>query len=178
LLRKQALFREGVMSNFAKNIETVANVSIVITALLIGVVVLRRGDAIGDTRPRQVSVIGKRLSIQEVEWKKGQKTVVLALSKGCHYCSESAGFYRRLTTEVNRRNGLKVVAVLPQSLPEASQYLRDLAVDVPTIRQSPLESLHVAGTPTLMFVDEHGAVTRAWVGKLSPDQEAEVIRLL
>jgi hypothetical protein len=38
-----------------------------------------------------------------------------------------------------------------------------------------LASLGTSGTPTLFLLDAHGIVKKVWVGKLSPDREAEVL---
>jgi hypothetical protein len=67
------------------------------------------------------------------------------------------------------------VAVLPQDVSEGRKYLNELGVPINEVRQSTLESLGVGGTPTLILVDNKGAVTDSWVGKLPPDKESEVL---
>jgi len=36
----------------------------------------------------------------------------------------------------------------------------------------------VSGTPTLLLVDNTGSVAEAWVGKLEPPQEEDVLTVL
>lgn len=37
---------------------------------------------------------GDKVSTPEVGWAKSQRTLLLVLQKGCHFCTESAEFYR------------------------------------------------------------------------------------
>jgi hypothetical protein len=53
-------------------------------------------------------------------------TLVLALSKNCHFCQESIGFYQKLTAIKNSSpQGLRIVAVLPENKEEAATYLKE-----------------------------------------------------
>jgi hypothetical protein len=95
---------------------------------------------------------------------------VLAISTTCHFCKGSVPFYRKLSgTDV------KMLAVLPQPVAEAQQYLGNAGVHVDDVRQVSLNSLGVRGTPTLLIVNDAGVVTDVWVGKLQPDQENQVL---
>src|SRR6266403_2612076 len=55
---------------------------------------------------------GTKISLVGIDWSKSDRTVVLALSTGCHYCSESAPFYQKLQQQ--NPNNVRLVAVLPQ----------------------------------------------------------------
>ncbi len=68
-----------------------------------------------------------------------------------------------------------MVAVLPQPNDEAKKYLHDLGVSIEEVRQEQLGVLAVEGTPTLILVDNNGAASDIWIGKLKPDKEAEVL---
>ena len=46
------------------------------------------------------------------------------------------------------------------------------------VRQVPLNTLGVRGTPTLLLVNDAGVVTDVWVGKLEPDQQTQVLAAL
>jgi hypothetical protein len=67
---------------------------------------------------------------------------------------------------------------LPQSVSEAQQYLSSGGVHVDDIKQVPLNSLGVNGTPTRLIVNDAGIVTDIWVGKLQPDEETKVFAAL
>jgi len=110
-----------------------------------------------------------------VDWAKNHRTLVLVLSTTCHYCKDSVPFYRKLGTT---GTDVKMVAVLPQPVTEAQQYLSGEGVHVDEVKQIPLNNLGVRGTPTLMLVNDVGVVTDVWVGKLPPDQEAQVLTTL
>ena len=118
---------------------------------------------------------GTKLAIADVDWANNGSTLVVALQKGCHFCSESAPFYQRLVQDTKDKNGLKIVAVLPQTTDEGKQYLDSLKVPIADVKQAQLSTFGVSGTPTLILVDAKGQVVNSWVGRLPPDGEAEVM---
>lgn len=69
---------------------------------------------------------------------------------------------------------MRLVALLPQPLQESRNYLDKLGITVDDVAQSPLNSVGVSGTPTLLFIDNQGAVIDSWVGKLSEGAAEEV----
>jgi thioredoxin-related protein len=109
-----------------------------------------------------------------VNWAQNRATLVLALQKGCHFCTESAEFYKRLLAE--REGRIRIIAVLPQEVSDASAYLSYIGVHVDRVIQSPLNAIDVRGTPTLMLVNKRGIVEKVWIGKLPTDKEVEVIK--
>lgn len=166
--------------NILKKTELLANIAIIVVALLLGGVLIKRylltsDDAVGDRNGVSRIAAGTKVSLPEIDWAKSDRTLLLVLSKGCHFCSESAPFYQRLVRDTSGRGDVRLVAVLPQDVNEGRKYLNELAVPINEVRQSTLESLGVGGTPTLILVDNKGAVTDSWVGKLPPDKESEVL---
>jgi len=113
-----------------------------------------------------------------VDWSKNSQTLLLALSQNCHFCSESAPFYQRLAEERAQRGNTRLIAVLPQTVGEAQKYLSDLGISVDEVRQAPLSSLGVVGTPTLVLVNRDGIATNVWRGKLPSDIESQVLAKL
>ena len=87
---------------------------------------------------------------------KDKRTLVLALSTQCHFCTESAPFFQRIRKETSKN--LKMVAVLPQPVSESHKYLEGEGVQVDDVRQAPLTTIGVRGTPTLLLVDNVGSV--------------------
>jgi peroxiredoxin len=116
---------------------------------------------------------GTKLSLPDVEWPHAERTVVLALSTTCHFCTESAAFYRQL---LKKRGNVPVIAVLPQATTESKKYLDRLNLRFDETKQINLESIGVEGTPTLIVLDGHGAVIESWVGKLSDTEQSNVLR--
>jgi thioredoxin-related protein len=169
------------MKSPAKTVEVMANVAIVLVAALLAVVLvksylLKPAAAPAANQPK--SAVGTKLSVSGVDWSGSKRTLVLALSNDCHYCTESAAFYQRLTREASKRAGARLVAVLPQEIGEGRAYLKKLGVTVDEVRQASLDSIGVAGTPTLFLVDGAGNVTASWVGKLPPAKEDAVLDAL
>lgn len=157
--------------------------AVVIIALLAGYLLGIGGDlllgkvvASGKTQGASVrTLIGKRMALSGVDWSKSQRTLIFALQAGCHFCSESGGFYRRLVQQRTRFGDTRLVAVLPQNPEDSKEYLSKIGFAADEIRQSSLSALGVRGTPTLLLVNENGVITDAWAGKLSPAREKDLI---
>lgn len=163
------------MSGLTRKLEVGANIAIILVALLLGAVLVKRFLLAPSPQPIHEISAGTKVALPGVDWSRNGRTLLLVLQKGCHFCSESAPFYQRLVRETNGRPDLAVMAVLPQATDEAKQYLGELNVPVQDVRQAALGSLGVSGTPTLLLVDNQGAVLQAWVGKLPAEQENEVL---
>lgn len=120
---------------------------------------------------------GTKIKISGVEWNNSQRTVVLALSTHCHFCTASGDFYRRLQKIATAR-GVPIVALLPQPTVEARSYLGNMGLQIALVKQVPLESVNVSATPTLMIINPDGIVTDSWTGQLPSEFEKEVISKL
>jgi hypothetical protein len=160
--------------------EICANVSIVLLVLVLGAILLRTyflpGISRGDTRASANRVSpGTKLSLNNVDFTRAEKTVLLALSKGCHFCSESAPFYQRVVGDVEQDATTQLFFLFPHSADDGKKYLNDLNIKSDQIRQVSFGSLEVTGTPTLILTDKSGVVTDVWVGKLQPSQEEDVL---
>ena len=172
------------MRTLLKRIELLANVAITIVAVLLGVVLVKQlvlNKTNQPVRPASVPrelTRGDKVSLSEVEWAKNSHTLLLVLQKGCHFCTESAPFYQKLIKQTSARHDIKLVAVLPQPVPEGKQYLKEIGVDIADVRQVSPNQINVGGTPTLVLVNNEGVATDVWAGKLAPDTESQVLRKL
>ncbi|PYP86441.1 MAG: hypothetical protein DMF61_13225 [Blastocatellia bacterium AA13] len=168
------------MNKLYKNAEFLSNIAIIVVAILLTVVVVKRFIINSPTSAPEMKevAVGDKLSIPNVSWEKSRRTLIIVLAQGCHFCAESAPFYRRLTEEVKKPGDVRFMALLPQSRTEGQKYLSDLGIPIQDIEQADLGSINVRGTPTLILVDNSGIVTASWVGKLEPDKEADVINKL
>jgi hypothetical protein len=163
----------------AKKLELLANLAIVCLSLVLGAALLRNnfGTTSGaGAAPAGISV-GDKIGLSSVDWNGPRPTVVLALQTTCHFCTESAPFYQRLTTEAKRR-GVRVIAVFPTATPNANEYLTQLRVDIPDIKFTDFSQLRVRGTPTVLIVDKSGLAKKVWTGKLNDSAEQEVLKIL
>src|SRR5688572_6578656 len=104
------------MNKVNEKVELVANVLIVVVALLlIGVFVQRyffSSPTAANQPQRQQPTVGKKINLENVDFSAQPKTVVIALQTTCGYCNESAPFYKRLLKESEGKN-IKFVAVFP-----------------------------------------------------------------
>lgn len=162
-----------------KRIELLANISIIVVAILLGVVLVRgyllSGSPKSDAAESAPIKPGTKLPLTGVDWQRSDKTLLLVLSTNCHFCSESAPFYQRLTQQKAGRGDVRLIAVLPQSADEARKYLDDRGIPVDEIKQAAPGATHTTGTPTLIMVDRTGSVVESWIGKLTPEKEVEVL---
>ena len=168
------------MKELHKRIETVANLSIILVAIVICLVLAKRffaGSSENANLPEQISA-GSKMDLPEVRWSDSRQTLLLVLSQGCHFCSESAEFYKQLVQKAEGTNDTKLIALIPQAVSEGHKYLNELSISIADVRQVPVRSIHVRGTPSLILVDSQGIVKAAWLGKVSPESEAEVLKNL
>lgn len=171
------------MSRLRERIELFANLSIILLVLALGAVLLKgylvkpasRADA--GSSPKRVSP-GEKLSVNDVDFTKSEKTLLLALSKDCHFCSESAPFYQRIAGEIAQQQNIQRVFLFPHSADEGKKYLADLNIAFDQVKQADFRALQVTGTPTLILADKNGVATDVWVGKLPAGLEGEVLAKL
>lgn len=167
------------MNRSHKRIDLLANIAIILVALILCFLLADRyllGGRKNTARPNPDPrvPVGTKISLPDGAWS-SDRTLLLALSTRCRYCSESAPFYRRLVETLNERTDTKLIAVLPEEVSEGEEYLKNLGISIKDVRQTPLALIHVSATPTLLLVDKSGAVTHSWLGQLTAEQEEEVL---
>lgn len=169
------------MNKMFKGTELAANVAIILVGIFLGVVLVKNNllqSPPAMAAPPAAIAPGTKLSLPGVDWKTNGRTLVLALSSGCRFCTESAPFYQRLAQERAQFQNIRFVAVFPEPVEQSRKYLSDLGVTVDEVRQARLDSIGVAGTPTLIVADANGAVVASLRGKLSSDKETELMAQL
>lgn len=168
--------------NAKKRIEIAADISIILVALLMCVTFIPRlwylRTAQPTAQPRDILVPGVQIPLPKYDWAGTDRNLLLVLSEGCQFCSQSAGFYQQLTAEIGNNRGVKLIAIFPQDVNSAKQYHRQLGLSLDTVMQVPLSTLGVAGTPTLILADNKGFVKKLWTGRLSAQGEADVLKEL
>src|SRR6476660_883255 len=107
------------MSNLYKRIELVTNIAIILVALTICAILVKR-YLLSPPATEVVKAIsaGEKISLPGMDWQKSRQTLLVVLNEGCHYCAESVPFYQRLAKEAGTRSDVRLVAVLPQSSDE------------------------------------------------------------
>lgn len=153
----------------------ILNIAILLVALLLSALLVKKFFI----PPTQNSDYGiapnAALIVEGINWADSERTVLLALSKECKYCSESAGLYRRLAAGVASQSNARLIAVFSDKESAAEAYLKQLEVPIREPRYVSLSPLGIKSVPTLAILDRNGVVTDMWVGKLSPLEEKALL---
>jgi hypothetical protein len=157
-------------------LEVVTNIIVILVAVAIGSVYLKDRFAAPSPQADEVKAGDKLVSLKGWDWGAQDRTLVLVLRKGCHFCEDSAPFYQRLVAQQQAGSKTAIVAVFPDSDDVAKEVVQTEGLAIPAVAGVPLERLKVSGTPTVLLVDRSGKVLNAWDGMLSPRQELEVMR--
>lgn len=165
------------MNKLTQKLEVAANVLIIVVALILGGVLVKKYFFTEAAPERKQPVIGQKVADTGTDLAAHQKNVLLVLQKGCKFCTESADFYKKLLEQTKDKN-VKVTALLPQPKEEAEQYIKELGISGIEVRQSQLDPLNVSGTPTIIVTDNQGVISDTWIGKLPPEKETEVLNKL
>jgi hypothetical protein len=144
-------------------LEVAANVVVILLAVVIGSVYLKdRFIATPSPQADEVKAGDKLGSLDGWDWSAHDRTLVLALRKGCHFCEDSAPFYQRLVTRQQRGVPITpIVAVFPDNANLVKEAVQAEGLGVRALAGVPLEKLKVSGTPTLLLVDRSGRVLNA-----------------
>jgi len=168
-------------TRLANTLEMLANGSIIIAALLFSTVIMRsyltrnvepKAQSISQPVAQRLMQKGDVVSVSNLNWPQNERTLLLALSTTCHFCTDSAPFYQRISKEHGTTH---LLAVFPQSVSEGEIYLSKLGVKVDEVKQVSFGELGITGTPTLALVDRAGKIMNTWEGILPPSSEKEVL---
>jgi thioredoxin-related protein len=175
------------MNGFAKKLEIVANIAIIVLAVLLGGVIIKRyfftSAPAESVAPSQAQAgapstikAGTNVQLANYNWNESDNTLVMVLSTTCHFCTESGPFYKRMLEARADKKKLRFVAVFPQTEEEGREYLKKLGVVADEIRTAPPMSLGARGTPTLILTDSKGTAVNTWIGKLPAAKEDELLK--
>ena len=164
--------------NFHKGIETASNIAIIFVALVLAGTVANRYFT-GTSKPAVASnplSTGTKIPIADFEFGESARTLVMALSTNCRFCNASLPFYQRLAHVKAGRTDVQLLTIMPQNVEDAKKYLADNSIAVDEVKQTSSSENFLTGTPTLILVDNSGAILQSWKGQLPPEGEAEVLR--
>jgi hypothetical protein len=165
-----------VQMNIRGKLETAANAATIVAALLLSAVLVKvylfpRRTPLRASGGKAIAVGAKlNTAFPGVDWRKNGQTIVLAISTQCHFCTESAPFFRTLSSKAGSK--IRIVALLPQPVGTAQEYLSKEGVRVDQVKQVALSTIGVVGTPTMLLVDSGGTVTKIWEGELRGQEQA------
>ena len=157
----------------------ILNLAILLVALVLSALLVRKVFfQPAQQSPNYRLTTNATLRINGINWADSDRTVLLALSKECKYCSESAEFYRRLAAGIASQTNTRLLAVFSEKESEAEAYLKQLEIPIRELRYVSLSSLGIKSVPTLAILDRNGVVTDMWVGKFSPLEERDLMSKL
>ncbi len=100
---------------------------------------------------------------------------MLAVSRDCHFCTESVPFYRTLIAAAESA-GVSVTVATQDTDPEKTRHhFASLGLQVADLRRVAFSAIGIKATPTLMVIDRSGTIKQVRVGQLPPDEEREMI---
>jgi len=164
-----------MMKTSMKRLDLIVNISIVSMAIVLIIALVNRFVSPEKSAGTGDSVTSVKLPLEGVDWARNRRTLILALTVDCSYCQESAAFYETVSDQLRRTGNGQFMAVFPNWSKAGEEYLKQLGISASEIRHEPFNLIGVTGTPTLILVSDAGIVMNKWVGKLRPDQEAEVL---
>jgi rhodanese-related sulfurtransferase len=156
----------------------VLNIAILLVALVLSALLVRKFFFQPTQNSDYKIATNARLSIKGINWADSDRTVLVALSKECKYCSDSAGFYRRLAAGLASQTNTRLLAVFSEKESEAEAYLKQLEIPIRELHYASFSLLGIKSVPTLAILDRNGVVTDMWAGKLSPLREAALMSRL
>lgn len=114
--------------------------------------------------------VGQPAPIPRELARKSHHTLVVMLSTHCRYCAASMPFYRRLRRAAGHTTQFVIVSAEPRE--SIQRFVANQGLSVADIVTS---ALPIKVTPVLLVANAHGTVEAAWVGRLDPQQEEDVI---
>ncbi len=157
-------------------VEVAANVAVILLAVVIGSVFLKDRFGISGQDLNEVKAGDQLPGLPAYKWNAHERTLVLALRSGCHFCEASMPFYRKLAQlEQSNQIGVHLIAVFPDDPAAVHKVVEIQQLTLEVLPLFELGQVKVQATPTLMLVDEQGRVSKVWMGQLPAAEEAEVI---
>lgn len=167
-------------NNLVKKIEVFTNIAIILVALILGIVLVKKFLFTDSPKnsPKETVAVGKKINFDQIDWASNNHTLLLILSKDCHFCSESMPFYQKLTQEISHNPAVRISAVFPQDTQTAKSYLDSNQLRIDQLYQADPPAFGVGGTPTMLLINNQGQVEETWFGKLTEDEQQKVLKRL
>lgn len=159
-----------------KKIEVLTNVAIIIVALVIGIILVKKFFFTDSSQitPKENIVAGSKINLSQIDWSENGNTLLLVLSTDCRFCTESVPFYKKLVQEL-QNSKVNLAAVFPQDASTSKNYLEQNQVIINDVYQTNPTEIGVHGTPTILLINDNGEVINTWFGKLVEDQEKQIL---
>jgi|ERR1035438_3622995 thiol-disulfide isomerase/thioredoxin len=158
-----------------KVVEMSSNIAVILAVLVLGGLMVR--DRIRSSPGPQLNVGDTIRPLAGQKWNEYGPTLLLALRPGCPYCEKSMPFYRELAhREKDGRLTARLLAVVSSDEAKAREYAASNRLAMTFHSNTDFSKIKIQGTPTLALIDRGGRVERVWVGKLTTEEEADLLR--
>src|ERR1035441_5548540 len=98
---------------------------IALCVVSIGLLLEHRFAGGATTAPAAESLIGKSLKVRGADWAASQTHAVLFVNSHCHYCTESAPFYRRLVGALQDGRAAALAVLSTEPVEVTRKFLSD-----------------------------------------------------
>jgi thiol-disulfide isomerase/thioredoxin len=160
-----------------KLLDRIANITVIVGVAAFLAIVIHNRSWRSNTPPASQAAAaealkGRTIRVSGIDFPRSRASVLLVISKGCHFCEDSLPFYRTLAAETQGK--VDLLAALPQPRPEAEAYLKQAGVPAAQVASAPPNEFGLTGTPTLVLLDRSGKVQEVWLGFLDGPRQAQV----
>jgi thioredoxin-related protein len=171
-------------------LDMIANIAIILVCIIASVVLVnnflqnrqaQQAQQAAGPRPPEVKKGEQLAALKGVVPAGANRALVVALQPGCHFCNESMPFYKRLIDERNKQGSdVKVIAAVgrEETKAEEQQKMAEAGVQPDGMVTLDFQQAKIAGTPTMLLVDNQGKVLNVWVGKVPEGDEDDVMEAL
>lgn len=170
-------------------LEKITNISVIVAAASVtGLALYDRlvphAERSGPRREAGIEFVqrysGKRFPLPPSLDGSADATLLLVVSRRCHYCAESMPFYKRLASFRSGSGNFRMVAAVPliETRDEDMTYFSTHQIVLDALDPVSFTSIGVGSTPTMVLLNRSKVVKAIWIGKLNPDQERDVLMKL
>ncbi len=160
-------------AHVTSKLESASNVAVTIAAMAL-VAVLARREWPNPQPGSAASLQGATLNLASLTTAPAKRNLIMFVSETCPFCEKEMPFYRSLRGKLPIDASL--IAVFPMNQRAPTRFLAMHSVKVDHVVSSDsLIGIGVTRTPTLLLVDDHGRVKRAWVGAQSDAEHRDIL---
>lgn len=170
-------------SRLRKSLEVATNIAVLLVAIaVLGVLALYLYNLHATPQTQLLPGLQRGATVPQVQglsYRDAPRTLLIAMSTQCGYCKESVPFYHQIV-KAEKASGMRtrIVAIFPNSQREVDLYVKQNQLEMDTRAETDFRRLHIAGTPTIILLDGAGVISNFWIGRLSEDDERQLIRAL
>lgn len=116
--------------------------------------------------------------LPDIDYGLRRATVLVAITTKCDYCRQSMPFYRTLQSNAEADgSNMQLVFISPEQRELVQLFLATNSVHA-EVQTVDFAEHGIGATPTLVMVDRAGHLMRQWRGRLSNEQQADLLGTL